>query len=219
MRPQLRSSLILLAALCFLAFFLGFMSMPISRGLYFVTGVVLGVSAALFLLTRIIVHLIVKRRSLNNLVPGVDELDERSGFFTQQPAGILLLTIFLVGKLVLSFLATRGSQVSVYAILILHFILLVTLGGLYSRWAKSAEHVPILATITVVLADASLDAIKFLGNPSAQFRFGPEIVLFAASRISGRLTVLPLFIVVIWGAWKIFDATRRPAATDALLPP
>lgn len=219
MRDQLRFSLVLLAVICFVAFFLGFISRPISSTIFFGTGIVFGISTVLLIISWITVKLIGQRRSLKDVSPGNDEVDERAGFFSAKPAGFLLLGIFLASKLSLSSLVVGGGQASAHTILFLHFLLLVILGGLYSRWAKSAEHVPILSTITVVLADASVDAIRFLGNSSAQFRFGPEIVFFAANRISGRLIVLPLFTVIIWGTWKIFEATRKPAAAKMDLPP
>jgi len=102
-----------------------------------------------------------------------------------------------------------------------YYLILLALGYALSRWGSSRQYVSVLTAILLLLVGSTWQAIQFLNNPSAQFRFGPEIVIFAASQIVGRLTMLPLDAAVVWGAWAIGENTKKASnkASDATSEP
>jgi hypothetical protein len=54
----------------------------------------------------------------------------------------------------------------------------------------------------------SVEVIAFLLDPAAQYQFGPEIVIFAAGKVVGLITMLPLDAVFVWGGWLIGEAIK-----------
>jgi hypothetical protein len=173
--------------------------------------VVLGVSALLFFIFRLILRMIYRKRPKLSSASDSGELGDWSGFFSRKST--VLLVAFLAGKFALNTLAQGPKSVSAIAIIFSHVLLLVILGILYSRWAGSLEYVPIVATIIVVLADSFYHVFHYASNPSYQFRYGPEIVWFAAVGFTARFTALPLFTVIIWGSWR-FSAVNRLRQKD-----
>jgi hypothetical protein len=93
-----------------------------------------------------------------------------------------------------------------------YYIFLLGFGFALSRWANAKQYVAILAPVILIMLYATLDIVSFLTNSSNQFRFGPEIVLFAASEIIGKLAMIPLDAVVVWGVWSIAESIRKPSA-------
>jgi uncharacterized membrane protein len=89
-----------------------------------------------------------------------------------------------------------------------YYLILLISGYVLSRWCSSSQYVPVLTGLLLLIVGTSWQTFQFLNNPSAQFRFGPEIVIFAASQVVGRLTMLPLDSVVLWGGWLIGEAIK-----------
>lgn len=90
-----------------------------------------------------------------------------------------------------------------------YYLVLLVLGYSLSRWGNSKQYVSVLTAILMLSISAALQIVRFLSDPSAQFQYGPEIVIFAASQFAGRMALLPLDSVVIWGAWLIGEITRK----------
>ena len=89
------------------------------------------------------------------------------------------------------------------------YLILLILGYALSSWCKSKRYVPVLMVIFLILVHSIWETVQFMHNPSAQYQFGPEIVIFAASQIAGQLAMLPLDASVVWGGWSIAEAIKR----------
>jgi len=167
-------------------------------------GIVLAISVVLFLIFKLGSAAIRKTRSTRHFPADGREFREKTGFMSLKTA--FLVAFFLLAKFGLNMMAKKTSLVAV--VISLHVILLVLIGFISFRLINSDEYVPILASITIVALDSLLEAGQFLANPSARFRYGPEIVFFAANRFSMRMALLPMFTVMTWGSWKILDTMR-----------
>jgi hypothetical protein len=192
--------------ICAFSIMLTLINVVDSEATVLVSIIVMGASGVLFLVFRIIIKTIRRKRAARAAGESL-ERDGRTGFFTAESGALLFFAI--VGKFILNILAKAASHgPAIILIILLNVLLLAILGVLYSRWADSAEYAPVLAVVVLTVVDSFFDLLRFTSNPSAQFRFGPEIFWFAAARFSGRLAVLPLFAVLAWGSWKISDMTR-----------
>jgi ABC-type iron transport system FetAB permease component len=92
-----------------------------------------------------------------------------------------------------------------------YYLILLVLGYALSYWGNSKQYVPVVMAVLLLLIGSTWQTIQFINNPSAQFRFGPEIVIFAVSQVVGRLTMLPLDAVVVWGAWAVGEQIKKPS--------
>jgi hypothetical protein len=176
--------------------------------------IILAVSTLLFIVIRLILFARHRIRYRHTSPLPTESGDDRAGFFHKRSA--ILFIVFLAGRFALSALVNSKLSIPGLLIVSLHVLLTVSLGILYSRWAYSEEYVPILAALIVTIADSALYAFNYASNPSRQFRFGPEIFWFAAVGVSGRLMLIPVSSVVIWGSWKL-SAPKR--AINIAVPP
>jgi hypothetical protein len=180
-------------------------------------GIVLVIAGLVFGLFRLVARALCRR---NRAVAGRASPaagSDMAEIWSARP--LILFLIALLGETVwLMVCASLGSAVVAEGG---YYLILLALGYALSRWVNSKQYVPVLTAILLLLVGATWQAIQFLNNPSAQFRFGPEIVIFAASQIVGRLTMLPLDAAVVWGAWVIGEHTKKPSnqASDATSEP
>jgi hypothetical protein len=174
--------------------------------------IILSVSALLFMVIQLILFARRRKRHKQALPLEIESGGDRSGFFHRRSA--ILFIVFLVGRVALGALVNSRLSISSLLIISLHVLLTGSLGILYSRWAYSEEYVPILAALIVIVADSALYAFNYASDPSRQFRYGPEIFWFAASGISGRLMLIPIISVIIWGSWKLSSPRRAIDITD-----
>ena len=174
--------------------------------------IALSISALLFIVIQII--LFARRRKRQRQAPSflTESSGDRSGFFHKRSA--ILFIVFLAGRYGLGILINSRLSPSIILIISFHILLTVFIGVLYSRWAYSEEYVPILAGLIVIVADSALYAFNYASDPSHQFRYGPEIFWFAASGVSGRLMLIPIISVIIWGSWKLSAPRRTVDITD-----
>ena len=178
----------------------------------FVALIILSASALLFMVIQLILLALRRKRHRQAAPLLTDSSEDRSGFFHRRSA--ILFIVFLAGKIALGVLVNSRWNRSIILIISFHVLLTVILGILYSRWAYSEEYVPILATLIVIVADSALYAFNYASDPSRQFRYGPEIFWFAASGVSGRLMLIPIISVIIWGSWKLSVPKRSVEITD-----
>lgn len=163
--------------------------------------IALSVSALLFIVIRLILFVCHRKRHRHDPPLLTESGGGRAGFFHRRSA--ILFIVFLVGRFALGALVNSRLSISTLLIISFHVLLTVSLGFLYSRWAYSEEYVPILVALIVTVADSALYAFNYASDPSHQFRYGPEIFWFAASGVSGRLMLVPIISVIIWGSWKL----------------
>jgi len=183
---------------------------PGSAGMLALT--ILSVSAAMFIIIRLIMTARRKRRLRREPHLPAEPKGDRAGFFHKRPA--ILFVAFLVGKLALDSLVNGRRSIPVLLIISLHVLLTVSMGILYARWAYSEEYVPVLAALIVTIADATYHAFNYASDPAHQFRYGPEIFWFAAVRVSGRLMLIPIVSVIIWGSWRLSAPKGTINVTD-----
>jgi hypothetical protein len=197
------------AIIFFLAFAVGSFN-PAGEGGFLLGIIILSISALLLAIFWLILKMTRRRRQAPISSPEPDPVQNRTGFFTRRST--ILLICYLIGKFALNVLVegASGNIPSVVNIIVLHIIILVIFGVLYARWSGSEEYVPIVAALIVALADSSYYFVSYLSDSGHQFRFGPEIVWFAASGFSARLMLLAFYAVIIWGSWKL-SATKRIA--------
>jgi hypothetical protein len=163
--------------------------------------IALSVSVLLFIIIRLILFACRRMRHRHAPPLPTESSGDRAGFFHRRSA--ILIIVFLAGRFALGTLVNSRLNIAGLLIISLYILLTVSVGILYSRWAYSEEYVPILAALVVTIADSAIYAFNFASNPSHQFRFGPEIVWFAAVGVSGRLMLIPVNSVIIWGSWKV----------------
>ena len=136
-----------------------------------------------------------------------------AGLLSRRPLIVFISTLFaIIVWIVLSSLLDTLIVTEVGIYLILFFS-----GLALSRWCGSGQYVPILTGALLLILMTSVEVIAFLLDPSAQYRLGPEIVIFAAGKVVGLMTMLPLDAVFVWGGWSIGEATKaephRPSDT------
>jgi len=160
-------------------------------------GSVLAAAAAVFGVFRMAAGVINRRRGPDAATSTPDALGAELWSARSRVVfliGLLAETGWLVvGRAFESVVITEG----------VYYLILLMIGYVLSRWCNSRQYVPVLTAILLLLIGASWQTIQFLINPAAQFQFGPEIVIFAASETAGRLTMLPLDASVAWGGWLI----------------
>ena len=165
-------------------------------------GSVLAAAAAVFGVFRMAVGVINRRRGPDAATSTPNALGAE--FWSARPRVVFLIGFLaetgwlVVGRAFASVVITEG----------VYYLILLIVGYVLSRWCNSRQYVPVLTAILSLLIGTSWQTIQFLINPAAQFQFGPEIVIFAASETAGRLTMLPLDAAITWGGWLIGHVIR-----------
>ncbi|MCL5268975.1 MAG: hypothetical protein M1457_00095 [bacterium] len=86
-----------------------------------------------------------------------------------------------------------------------YYFFLLILGIALSRWCHAKQYVAIVMPFVLLIIGSLFEAIEFFNDPSAQYRFGPEIKIIVVGQVAGSLSMLPLDAVVTWGSWYISE--------------
>jgi uncharacterized membrane protein YiaA len=120
---------------------------------------------------------------------------------------VTVLTSFVVSLVSPSLGSPILSEVGYY------FVLMIS-GLVLAAYCKAQPHVPILTATLSLLFLIGVSVAMFLTNSEAQFRFGPEIVLFAFRRHLGLIITLPADVAVAFLAYWVAYWLSAPAATE-----
>ncbi len=96
-----------------------------------------------------------------------------------------------------------------------YYLGLVAGGVILALRCGARSYVPLLSATLVLLAVSIVASIRFVGDPGAQFQYGPERYLFAIWQHAQRANLLLLDVAVMWFAWRISLQVSVPRAEAA----
>ncbi len=118
------------------------------------------------------------------------------------PRVLIVSVLSAIGLLIVASFAGFVSESFILGEAIYYLCLLIP-GILMARWAKAAGHVPMKVSLLIMLLFSVLLQFSFLTDPSAQYNYGPEIIIFAIMNQIDRIALLPVEIMFVWGSWRV----------------
>jgi len=164
------------------------------RNLFITSGIAVAALIVVIILSLIVS---IRRKNLERSIAYVEQ-------FINSRVLVLFVATLLFTCTVPGFFANPVLTELVY------YIVLLSCGLFLAFWCRAAPYVPVLvATLTLIIGSA-VQTVLFLINQDVLFQFGPERYLFAMWNHASRVNMLPLDIVITWGAWKVTTKAIAP---------
>ncbi len=179
--------------LCFFFLFrIPLFSTPLTQKLF----ISIGITILLILLAYLIHKILIKNTSSKISKVGKEI----------SAAKIILIMFFVLvlifGLSFLPFLSYALSEILYYSILILTGVILAA--KFQSKWTA-----PVFIGMSINFILALIHVFFLIGNPSAQFQYGPEIIFYAFATFVQICSMIPLDIAVIFSSWLIVSDIKR----------
>ena len=140
-----------------------------------ISGFVFG---AAFLLSKVILK---DSSRLGSVGPTHSTLP-RSATVTAILVVVQLVFVFLIAPRLTSFLMVEAF----------YYVFLVGAGISLALWAHSKAYAGAVAATVAILVVSSVSLLRFFGDPSVDFQYGPEKWIFGLQRHLGRMNMWPL---------------------------